>query len=156
MNKIFSDSGVEIWGWKCGESIYHLTVRGWNCSQLAIRNRSCGVLIQFSCALSAYTRISKMEKVFTLYNWYEMNHWKKYLSDITKVTLLQVTLLDGLKSVLENIKKNHSQVRVKCDMLIKFWCLKCFIERYIGVFSLNILLGIPKRITAGGGGWKFP
>ena len=35
---------------------------------------------------------------------------KKYLSDIMKVTLLQVTLLDGLKAVLENIKKNHSEV----------------------------------------------
>ena len=56
-----------------------------------------------------------MEKVFTLYNGYEMNHWKKYLSDITKATLLQVTLLDGLKSVLENIKKNHSEVGQKLN-----------------------------------------
>ena len=42
---------------------------------------------------------------------------KKYLSDIMKVTLLQVTLLDGLKAVLENIKKNHSEVGQKLNYL---------------------------------------
>ena len=60
-----------------------------------------------------------MEKVFTVYDLHGMN-FEKYLSDRINVTLFQLTLLDGLKSVLENIKKNHSQVKGKCE---KF-CLK--------------------------------
>ena len=58
-----------------------------------------------------------MEKVFTVYDLHGMN-FEKYLSDRINVTLFQLTLLDGLKSVLENIKKNHSQVKGKCENFV--------------------------------------
>ena len=61
----------------------------------------------------------QMEKVFTVYDLHEMNFEKKYLSDIINVTLFQLTLLDGLKSVLESIKKNHSKVKGKCEIFSK-------------------------------------
>ena len=35
---------------------------------------------------------------------------KKYWSDLMKVILLQVTLLDGIKAMLDNIKRNQSKV----------------------------------------------
>ena len=60
----------------------------------------------------------QMEKVFTVYDLHEMNFEKKYLSDIINATLFQLTLLDGLKSVLENIKRNHSQVKGKCENFV--------------------------------------
>ena len=60
-----------------------------------------------------------MEKVVTdFYALHEMK-FEKILSDRTDVILFQLTLLDGLKSVLESIKKNHSKVKGKCENFSK-------------------------------------
>ena len=79
-----------------------------------------GVLIQLGSV--CLNKNTQMEKVFTVfYDLHEMNFEKKkkYLSDRINVTLFQLTLLDGLKSVLESIKKNHSKVKGKCENFSK-------------------------------------
>ena len=46
-----------------------------------------------------------------------------YVTELDVISF-QLTLLDGLKSVLESIRKNHSKVKGKCEKFLKFdfWC----------------------------------
>ena len=68
---------------------------------------------------------SNGEGIYSFFMIYMKWTLKKYLSDRFNVTLFQLTLLDGLKSVLESIKKNHSKVKGKCENFSKIWCRKC-------------------------------
>ena len=65
-----------------------------------------------------------MDKVAKVYYLYEMKLLENILCDRTWHYLFQISLLDGLKSVLESIRKNHTKVSGKCEKVLKFvfWC----------------------------------
>ena len=58
-----------------------------------------------------------------------------YVTELDVISF-QLTLLDGLKSVLDSIRKNHSKVKGKNEKFLKldFWCAP-LIAMYMSIFT---------------------